>query len=201
MDLAICTHRSPWPKSELWFCLLSRRALFPTDSGVLWVRRIDHLSDPSQSLRLQDSYRQKSPQGQCKSIRAFFILRKIARRFPSAFHFNSLRIIRDKSNIHTRHAYQGARAERVIAWEARKKSCLLGAGGTGNVQEKTFLINCHGIAGQDWYGSGISPEPRKKSQPHCRNSFFPAAYHSAVLRVWSCDSSVARYSRSEARSA
>ena len=38
-----------WPKSELRFCSKSRRALFPTDVCTLWVRRIDHLSDPSQS--------------------------------------------------------------------------------------------------------------------------------------------------------
>ena len=83
----------------------------------------------------------------------------------------------------------------------REKILLLGAGGTGNVQEKTFLINCHRTGGEDRYGSGISPDQWKKSQPHCRNSFLPESYHSAVLMVWSCDSSVARYSRSEARSA
>ena len=30
----------------------------------------------------------------------------------------------------------------------REKSCLLVAGGTGNVQEKTFLINCQGMDGR-----------------------------------------------------
>jgi hypothetical protein len=38
-----------WPKSELRFCSKFRWALFPTDLCTLWVRRIDHLSDPSQS--------------------------------------------------------------------------------------------------------------------------------------------------------
>jgi hypothetical protein len=93
--------------------------------------------------------------------------------------------------------HHGSRCQNL---ESAKKSCLLGAGGTGNVQEKTFLINCSGIAGQDRNGGGINPHERKNSPSHGRNSFFPAAYHSAVLRVGSCDSSVAQYSRSDARS-
>jgi hypothetical protein len=39
----------PWPKSVFCICPLSRRGLFPSDLGALWVRSIDHLSDPSQS--------------------------------------------------------------------------------------------------------------------------------------------------------
>jgi hypothetical protein len=39
----------PWPKSVFCFCPMSRQALFPSDLGALWVRRIDHLSDRSQS--------------------------------------------------------------------------------------------------------------------------------------------------------
>jgi len=48
-----------WPKFMLWICPMSRRALFPTDSCLLWLRRIDHLLDPRQSPALQEPYRQK----------------------------------------------------------------------------------------------------------------------------------------------
>jgi hypothetical protein len=176
---------SPKPLAEIRVMLLS---YFPAGPLSYRLRRSVGAKDRSSfgPQSITTTSRQLSAKTAARPVQNhpnFFILGIIARRFPSAFHFNSLRIVRDKSNIHIHLTYQGARAKRVVAWEARKKSCFLGAGDTGNVQEKTFLINCHRIAGQDWRGSGIRPEQRKKSQPHGRNSFFPEAYHSAVLRV------------------
>jgi hypothetical protein len=106
-----------------------------------------------------------------------------------------------RGQIHHAHSPCKIPTETSQSLESANRSCLLGAGGTGNVQEKTFLINCLGIAGQEWYGGGISPYERKIPESHFRNTIFPGASQSAVLRVWSCDSSVAQYSRSDARSA
>jgi hypothetical protein len=40
---------------------------------------------------------------------------------------------------------QGSNGKTSSFLENAKVSRLLGAGGTGNVHEKTFVINCHGI--------------------------------------------------------
>jgi hypothetical protein len=72
LDLAICTHQF-LGRNLICLCsiLMSRRALFPSDLCVLRKRRIDHLSDPRQSPRLHDTYRQKTPQAQREFFEAF----------------------------------------------------------------------------------------------------------------------------------
>jgi hypothetical protein len=86
------------PKIGLWFFLMSRRTLFPSDSDVHWVRRIDHPLNHSQSARLHDSYRQKPTQGQCACVKPFFILTKFPPALPSAQQLN----LTEKSGTNSR---------------------------------------------------------------------------------------------------
>jgi len=71
LDLVIRDHQNLGRNLSYGFCPVSRRALFPSDLGALWMRRIDHLSDRSQSPQLLDKHRQKPVQGQPQFIRAF----------------------------------------------------------------------------------------------------------------------------------
>jgi hypothetical protein len=85
LNLVICTHLSLCRILCFVSVLCSGGPLFRTDLSVLWLRRIDHLSDRSQSPRLQDRYRQKTPQGQCESIWAFSFSEKLRGSFRRPF--------------------------------------------------------------------------------------------------------------------
>jgi hypothetical protein len=107
---------------------MSRRALFPSDLCVLRKRRIDHLSDPSQSPRLHDTYRQKTPQGQ--------------REFFETFPFSETLY----------------KCPRPIKSGKAQKIAPSGGGDMGNVQEKTFLSNYPGSVGRDLRSGGSRPQ-------------------------------------------
>src|ERR1700730_18649644 len=121
--------------------------------------------------------------------------RKNPRWLPPAFHLNSPRLLGDKSNIHPKRD----RGKRVKTCKARISRAFCGRG-YGKCTGEDFFNQLYGITGRGRCKNGTSPHSRKKSQSQGRDSLLPKAYQSAVLRAWSCDSSVAQYSRSDARS-
>jgi hypothetical protein len=109
-----------------------------------------------------------------------FTLRTIAKCFPSAFHFKSLRLNEGKSIMR---AHQSRHDKMSHSMQSAKGSRLL-EGATGNVQEKSVVINCSGIGGQDWYGRRVNPAPTKNKKSEGRNSFFPAAHRSRSVNPY-----------------
>ena len=127
---------------------------------VLWERRIDHLSGPRQSPRLYRTDRQKTPQRQCKSIKAFSCFGK----FLNACHWHFtcfFRLIGNFRHIRTRRSVK--HGKRIKGWRAQNKSGLMDAGGTGNAQKKTFQIAYRGMAGKGLCASGIRRRLKKKN--------------------------------------
>lgn len=115
-----------WPKSEFWFCPKSRRALFPSDMCVPWVRRIDHLSDPRQSTT--PSW-QVSAKIVLRSVQFQHTRRIVKKKWPA----DSIGVSPEFSPIYTgqfRRAYSPCQAilENKSNLESVKRSRLLGAG-------------------------------------------------------------------------
>jgi hypothetical protein len=196
LDLVICTHQSRGRN----LCFVS--VLCPGGPSFLPANVFCGAKDRSSfgPQSITTTSRHVSAKNATRSVQihqGFVILMKIPQWFPYLFQLNSLRFIGDKFSIHHKRPLRENESKTAM----REEIAFSWGGGTGNVQDKTVLINCSGIAAQDGYGSGISTQKRNKPELHCRNTFFQAAYYSAVLRVWSCDSSVAQYSRSDARSA
>jgi len=123
-------------------------------SRSVW-RRIDHLSDPSQSPRLHDRYRQKPPQGQCKSIMASSFVQKFRGGFCLCFTCTLSHSSRTNSAFTL--SLSGTTAQESKPTK-REQIVPSWGGGKRNVQEKTFLSNCSRIVGEPthivspWWG-------------------------------------------------
>ncbi len=147
LDSAICTHRSPWPKSELWFCLVSRRAPLSFRPKRSVVAK-DRSSFGPQSITTTS--RQLSAKTAARPMQihsSFFFLGKIARRFPSATHLNSLRLISDKSKIRTHHNKRPPRPNESKPGR-REKILPAWGGGYGKCTGEDFFNQLP----QNWWG-------------------------------------------------
>ena len=82
----ICTHLNLG--RNLYYGSIRRPggALFLADARASWLRRIDHLSDPSQSNQTSRQLSAKSATRSLQIDQGVFILGKSPRRFPSVFH-------------------------------------------------------------------------------------------------------------------